>query len=76
MYEAVGAERWQRGQRMGYLSLMLVAGHVLVMGVSGWLAPSGWYGGLPPVSLVALIGATVPLLLKLFSTVMTRSSAE
>jgi DMSO/TMAO reductase YedYZ heme-binding membrane subunit len=76
MYEAVGAERWQRGQRMGYLSLMLVAGHVLVMGVSGWLAPSEWHGGLPPVSLVAFIGASVPLLLKLFSTLTTRSSAE
>jgi DMSO/TMAO reductase YedYZ heme-binding membrane subunit len=76
MYEAVGAERWQRGQRMGYLSLLLVAGHVLVMGVSGWLAPSGWHGGLPPVSLVAFIGASVPLLLKLFSTLTTRSSAE
>ena len=76
MYEAVGAERWQRGQRMGYLSLMLTAGHVLVMGFAGWLAPAGWHGGLPPVSLVAFIAASVPLLLKLFSTVMIRSSQD
>jgi len=69
MYEAVGAERWQRGQRIGYLSLALAGAHVLVMGFSGWLAPGGWHGGLPPVSLVAFIGAAVPLLLKLVSTV-------
>ncbi len=76
MYDAVGAERWQRGQRMGYLCLAFAAGHVLVMGVSGWLAPASWHGGLPPVSLVAFIGATVPLLLKLFSTIATRTTAE
>jgi DMSO/TMAO reductase YedYZ heme-binding membrane subunit len=72
MYDAVGAERWQRGQRMGYLSLALAGGHVLVMGLSGWLAPGAWAGGMPPVSLVAFIGATVPLLLKLFSTVANK----
>ena len=76
MYDAVGAERWQRGQRMGYLCLALVAGHVLVMGFSGWLAPATWHGALPPVSLVAFIGAAVPVLLKLFSTVATKPATE
>ena len=76
MYDAVGAERWQRGQRMGYLCLALVAGHVLVMGFSGWLAPATWHGALPPVSLVAFIGAAVPVLLKLFSTVATKPTIE
>jgi len=76
MYEAVGAERWQRGQRMGYLSLMLTAGHVLVMGFAGWLVPAGWHGGLPPVSLVAFIAASVPLLLELFLTMPTGLSPE
>jgi DMSO/TMAO reductase YedYZ heme-binding membrane subunit len=66
MYDAVGAERWQRGQRMGYLSLGLAAGHGLVMGWSGWLTPGSWHGGLPPVSLVGFIAAMVPLLFKMF----------
>ena len=32
--------------------------------VEGWLAPAGWNGGLPPISLVALVAALVPLLVK------------
>ena len=69
MYDAVGAERWQRGQRMGYLSLVLAAGHVLVMGFAGWLMPGSWQAGLPPVSLVAFGAAMVPLLVKIFANV-------
>ncbi len=65
MYDAVGADRWQRGQRMGYFSLALAAGHVLVMGLSGWLTPAGWPGNLPPISLVAFIAAAIPVLIKL-----------
>ena len=65
MYDAIGADRWQRGQRMGYFSLTLAAGHVLVMGYSGWLAPAGWPGSLPPISLVAFIAAVIPVLIKL-----------
>ena len=65
MYEAIGADRWYRGQRMGYLALMLVAAHVAVMGFSGWLKPADWPGHLPPISLVAFIAALIPLLIKL-----------
>ena len=72
MYEAVGADRWRRGQRMGYLSLTLAAGHVLVMGLSGWLAPAGWPGSLPPISLVAFIAAIIPVLIKLLWTLAPR----
>jgi len=64
MYDAVGVDRWQRGQRMGYLSLALAAAHACVMGISGWLEPGGWHGGLPPVSLVAFIAAMGPILVK------------
>lgn len=35
MYEAVGADRWKRGQRMGYVCLALAGGHVFVMGIAG-----------------------------------------
>ncbi len=65
MYDAVGADRWSRGQRMGYLCLALAAGHVLVMGLSGWLAPAGWPGGLPPISMLAFFAAALPILVKL-----------
>ena len=35
-----------------------------VLGIRGWLAPQGWQGGIPPVSLVAVVTALVPLLVK------------
>ncbi len=34
------------------------------VGAKGWLAPQGWHGGIPPVSLVAVVVALVPLLVK------------
>ena len=37
---------------------------VVVLGLKGWLAPKGWQGGLPPISLVAVSAALVPLLVK------------
>lgn len=67
MREAVGAERWQRGQRMGYVSLGLVAAHTMVMGASGWFAPERWPGMLPPISMVAFIAAVIPVLVKALS---------
>ena len=42
MYNALGADRWHRGQRMGYFSLLLGSGHVLVLGISGWTTPTSW----------------------------------
>jgi len=64
MFDAIGADRWKRGQRMGYFCLALVGGHVLVMGFSGWLKPSGWHGYLPPISLVAFTAVLLTLLAK------------
>jgi hypothetical protein len=34
-------------------ALLLGAMHLFFMGYEGWLEPSGWHGGLPPISLVA-----------------------
>ena len=76
MYDAVGAERWQRGQRMGYLSLGLAAAHVLVMGLSGWLTPGSWAASLPPVSLVAFCVALLPLLVKILGNATSRTSND
>ena len=39
----------------GIMTVALVLGglHLFFMGYKGWLNPSGWHGGLPPISLVA-----------------------
>jgi hypothetical protein len=34
-------------------ALILGGVHVVFMGYEGWLNPTGWHGGMPPVSLVA-----------------------
>ncbi len=34
-------------------AMLLGAAHLVFMGYEGWLNPSGWHGGIPPVSLVA-----------------------
>ena len=36
----------------------------MVLGLKGWLAPKGWQAGLPPISLLAVLAAMVPLLVK------------
>ncbi len=64
MPKALGGKRWKRSQRLGYLALILVVVHLVALGLEGWLAPSGWNGGLPPISLVAVLAALVPLLVK------------
>jgi len=36
------------------LVAMILGGvHLVFMGYKGWLTPSGWHGGMPPISLVA-----------------------
>lgn len=47
-------------------ALVLGGVHLFFMGYEGWLNPSGWYAGIPPVSLVAMfffvIGYTANLI--------------
>ena len=50
---------------MGYLCLALAGGHVLVMGISGWLEPAGWHGRLPPISMLAFFAVAFALLVKM-----------
>ena len=64
MPKAVGGQRWKRGQRAGYVTLILVVVHLVVLGLKGWLAPKGWPAGIPPISLVAVLVASVPLFVK------------
>ncbi len=64
MPKAIGGRRWKRSQRAGYVALALVVVHLFFLGIKGWLAPGDWHGGIPPVSLVAVAAALVPLLVK------------
>ena len=64
MPKAIGGWRWKRSQRAGYIALVLVVVHLVVLGIKGWLAPGGWPVGIPPISLVAVVAALVPLLVK------------
>jgi DMSO/TMAO reductase YedYZ heme-binding membrane subunit len=62
--KAIGGWRWKRSQRVGYLALAFVVIHLVVMGYKGWMTPSKWPGGLLPISLVAVIVALLPLIVR------------
>lgn len=64
MPKALGGQRWKRAQRMGYVSLLLVAVHLLALGFKGWLEPQAWPAYMPSISLVAFVAAVVPLIVK------------
>ena len=64
MPKALGGKRWKRAQRMGYLSLVLVAVHLVALGLKGWLKPQAWPAGLPSISLLAFIAALIPLIIR------------
>ena len=52
----------------GFMLFALLFGifHIFFMGYEGWLKPSGWHGGLPPISLVAFAFCTVGYIINLF----------
>ncbi len=64
MPKALGGKRWKRAQRMGYVALILVVVHLVALGLKGWLKPQEWPAYLPSISLVALVAALVPLVVK------------
>jgi len=63
MPKAIGGKRWKRAQRVGYLALILVVAHLVDLGWKGWTTPEKW-GGLPPISLIAVVAALIPLVVK------------
>jgi len=73
MPKAIGGQRWKRSQRMGYLCLSLVVAHMVVFGWQGWLAPERWPWGFPPISMLAVVAAAVPLLAKIWSVFRPRT---
>ena len=76
MPKALGGWRWKRSQRAGYVALILVVGHLVALGLKGWLAPGGWQAGLPPISLLACVAALVPLLVKRKLTLEKRARQD
>ena len=40
--------------------------HLFFMGINGWMNPSGWNGGLPPISLVAFTFFAIGYIINLF----------
>jgi DMSO/TMAO reductase YedYZ heme-binding membrane subunit len=64
MPKAIGGVRWKRNQRLGYVALSLVVVHLVVLGLKGWMTPADWNAGLPPISLIAVVAALVPLFVK------------
>ncbi len=40
-------------RRFLLVAMILGGAHLFFMGYEGWLSPSGWHGGIPPISLVA-----------------------
>ena len=47
-------------------AMLLTAAHLLFMGYEGWLNPSGWHSGIPPISLVAFMFFAVGYLVNIF----------
>ena len=47
-------------------AMLLGAAHLFFMGYKGWLNPSGWNGGLPPISLVAFAFFATGYVINLF----------
>ena len=47
-------------------AMLLGASHLFFMGYKGWLDPSGWHGGMPPVSLVAFTFFVLGYIVNLF----------
>jgi DMSO/TMAO reductase YedYZ heme-binding membrane subunit len=64
MPKAIGGVRWKRNQRMGYVALAFVVGHLIALGLYGWLTPRHWPAGMLPISLLAFIAAVTALLVR------------
>jgi len=64
MPKELGGKRWKRSQRAGYLALILVVAHLVVLGLKGWITPEKWPSGLVPISLIACVIAVIPLVVK------------
>lgn len=44
---------------LGNTALLLISGHLFLLGLNNWLTPAEWPGYLPPITLLAFFGITV-----------------
>jgi DMSO/TMAO reductase YedYZ heme-binding membrane subunit len=63
--EGMRAADWRRWQRAGLWALGAGAVHVAALGWQGWLQPTTWPGGLPPITLLSFALFAAPLALRL-----------
>ncbi|OUR94338.1 hypothetical protein A9Q87_01450 [Flavobacteriales bacterium 34_180_T64] len=47
------------------VAMLFAIAHIFFMGYKGWMEPSDWHGGLPPISLVAFSFCTVGYVINL-----------
>ena len=47
-------------------AMLLSLVHLFFMGFKGWMNPSGWHGGLPPISLIGFIFFAIGYIINLF----------
>lgn len=47
--------------------MAFIIAHLFFMGYKGWITPDKWYGGMPPISLIAFVFSSFGLLLKVFT---------
>jgi len=62
----MSARYWQLLQKIG-VSGMLLGGLHVSYGVPGWLTPSAWYGGLPPITLWSASAVAIALALRILA---------
>jgi len=67
VFQTLTSGRWRALQRLGYIGLLLVLGHVITLGITGWLDKTEWPGNLVPISLISSNFILIILLLKIFS---------
>ena len=65
MERFLGRVAWERSQKFGFYGLLLLAGHVFVMGFGGWVTPEKWQGSLPPITLISFIAVSSVIAFKL-----------
>jgi hypothetical protein len=51
--------------RLHVIVILLIGGHLAVMGFRGWMEPWEWHGGMPPISLGSFIFVVLCLILVL-----------
>jgi hypothetical protein len=47
------------------IAMLFAIAHIFFMGYKGWMEPSDWHRGLPPISLVAFAFCTVGYIINL-----------